>query len=106
MRKSLVEIGRRICAGADAAAKPLGIYAIYDRYFGHFADLAITLLELGVHTGESLKVWASYFPRGTIIGVDITENQVDFSGYPNIIFQRGDQTEPQRLKEICSAHAT
>lgn len=106
MRRSLVEIGRRVCAGADAAAKPLGIYAIYDRYFGPFADRAITLLELGVHTGESLKVWASYFPRGTIIGVDIIESRVDFSGYPNIIFQRGDQTDRDRLKEICSAHAT
>jgi SAM-dependent methyltransferase len=105
MHESLVEIGRRICADADPAAKTLNIYAIYDRYFGNFSDRAITLLELGVHTGESLKVWASYFPRGTIIGVDIIENRVDFSAYPNIVFERGDQTDPDRLKEICLAHA-
>jgi FtsJ-like methyltransferase len=104
MRESLVEIGRRICANADATAKPLKIYEIYDRYFGDFADRAVTLLELGVHTGESLKVWASYFPLGTIIGVDIVENN-DFSGYPNIVFECGDQTDPDRLKEICLAHA-
>jgi len=104
MRESLVEIGQRICANADAAAKPLKIYAIYDRYFGEFAERSVTLLELGVHTGESLKVWASYFPRGTIIGVDIM-NRADFSGYPNIIFECADQTDPDRLKEICLAHA-
>jgi methyltransferase family protein len=105
MRHSLVEIGRRICANADTTAKPLKTYAIYDRYFGDFADRAITLLELGVHTGESLKVWASYFPRGTIIGVDVMENKADFSAYPNIIFERADQTDPHRLNEICRAHA-
>jgi hypothetical protein len=105
MRESLVEIGRRICANADAGAKPLEIYAIYDRYFGDFSDRPITLLELGVHTGESLKVWATYFLRGTIIGVDILENRADFSGYPNIVFERADQTDRDRLKEICLAHA-
>jgi SAM-dependent methyltransferase len=105
MRETLVEIGRRICANADTTAKPLKIYAIYDRYFGEFSDRAVTLLELGVHTGESLKVWASYFPRGTIIGLDILENSADFSGYPNIVFERGDQTDHDRLKEICHARA-
>jgi hypothetical protein len=105
MRESLVEIGRRLCANADTTAKPLTIYAIYDRYFGDFSDGAVTLLELGVHTGESLKVWAAYFPRGTIIGVDIMENRVDLSDYPNIVFKRGDQTDPDRLKEIRLAHA-
>jgi hypothetical protein len=105
MRESLVEIGRRICANADNTAKPLTIYSIYDRYFGDFSDRAVTLLEMGVHTGDSLKVWASYFPSGTIIGVDITEKKRDFSGYPNIIFQRGDQTDSERLKEILRVHA-
>jgi len=98
MHESLVEIGRRICANADPAAKTLNIYAIYDRYFSDFSDRGVTLLELGVHTGESLKVWASYFPRGSIIGVDNLENRVDFSAYPNIVFERGDQTDPDRLK--------
>lgn len=105
MHESLVEIGRRTCANADAVAKSLEYYAIYDRYFCDLCDRAVTLLELGVHTGKSLKVWATYFRRGTIIGVDIMENSADFSGYPNIVFERGDQTDSDRLKEICLAHA-
>src|ERR1044072_7536921 len=100
MRESLEKIGRRICANADATAKPARFYAIYDRYFGPFPYREITLLELGVHSGESLKVWASYFPRGNIIGVDIAESGADFSAYPNIVFERGDQADPVRLKEI------
>jgi len=105
MRESLAEIGRRICANADATAKPVKFYEIYDRYFSAFSERSITLLELGVHSGESLKVWASYFPRGNIIGVDITESGADFSVYPNIVFERGDQADPDRLKEILLSHA-
>jgi len=101
---SLVEIAGRICADADAIAKPVGFYAIYDRYFGEFSGLPIKMLELGVYTGKSLKVWASYFPQGTIIGLDLGESP-DFSDYPNIIFERGDQTDSERLREICLTHA-
>jgi SAM-dependent methyltransferase len=105
MRESLAEIARRICVNADATAKPVKFYAIYDRYFADFSDRAITLLELGVHSGESLKVWASYFPQGNIIGVDITESAADFSAYPNIAFEPGDQADPDRLNEILLSHA-
>jgi len=100
MHESLANIAGRICANADTTVKPVKFYAIYDRYFDAFSDRAITLLELGVYSGESLKVWASYFPRGTIIGVDIMENRADLSGYPNIIFERGDQADSDRLKDI------
>jgi hypothetical protein len=105
MGESLVDIARVVCANADATAKPLSMYAIYDRYFGEFLGRPVTLLELGVHTGESLKVWASFFSRGTIIGVDIRDTNADFAGYPNIDFQRGDQTDAERLREVCAACA-
>ncbi len=101
---SLVEIATHICGGADATAKPVGFYAIYDRYFGEFSGQPIKMLELGVHVGDSLKVWASYFPEGTIIGLDLRESP-DFSDYSNIVFERGDQTDSDRLKEICLTHA-
>src|SRR5688572_3541386 len=88
MGESLLELGQRIYVNADEAAKPLKVYEIYDRYFGDFSGRDVTLLGLGVYTGESLKVWASYFPQGTIIGVDIIENKADFSAYPNIVIER------------------
>src|SRR6266699_1974207 len=99
---SLVELAKRICANADDGAKPLRMYAIYDRYFGEFSG-PINLLELGVHTGESLKLWASYFPQGKIIGIDIIESP-NFSDYPNVVFECADQTDSDRLKEICLTH--
>ena len=78
MSESLVDIATRICHETDSWAKPLSIYAIYDRYFGEFRDRPIRMLELGVHAGKSLKVWACYFSHGTIIGLDL-EKQADFS---------------------------
>ncbi|MFZ1219024.1 MAG: hypothetical protein WAO00_07005 [Chthoniobacterales bacterium] len=105
MSESLEEIARRICPKADFTAKPVTFYTIYDRYFGQFSDKAVAFLELGVHTGESLKVWATYFSKGVVIGLDIAENKADFSDYPNVIFERGDQTDGNRLKEIVLKHA-
>ncbi len=104
MRESLADIARRICADADKTSKPLPYYVAYDLYLGD-APYDATVLELGVHTGESLKVWASYFYRGTVIGVDLVDHRVDLTDYPNIVFESGDQTDADRLKEICLAHA-
>jgi hypothetical protein len=59
MVTALVDLARKLCAGADAGAKPLKFYAIYDRYLIEFDGEPVKFFELGVHTGESLKVWAS-----------------------------------------------
>jgi hypothetical protein len=59
MATALVDLARKLCAGADAGAKPLKFHAIYDRYFIEFDGDPVKFLELGVHAGESLKVWAS-----------------------------------------------
>jgi hypothetical protein len=105
MRESLEEIARRLCTQTDPTVKPVRFYTIYDRYFGQLADEAVAFLELGVHTGESLKVWATYFSKGIIVGLDIAENKADFSGHPNIVFERGNQTDADRLREIVLKHA-
>ena len=100
MPESLVDISSRIGVNGDSALKTGRFYAIYDGYFAEFRDKPIRMLEMGVHTGTSLKVWASYFTRGTIIGLDL-ERKADFSGYPNIVFEQGDQTDIARLRTIA-----
>ena len=97
MTRSLVEIASNLGAGSNRSAKPVNFYAVYDPYFGELADRAIAFLELGVHAGISLKVWASFFPNGRIIGVDLAEAAPDFSGYPNIVYESADQTDRPRL---------
>ena len=103
----LVDIARRFSDGKNPATK-LAAGALYDLYDGYFRDLAdrpVTLLELGVHLGESLKTFATYFSNGKVIGIDITDRGTDFSEFPNIAFRACDQRDGQRLREICSALA-
>jgi hypothetical protein len=43
---------------------------LYEGYLGHLRNEPITLMEIGVHLGYSLKMWEAYFTKGLICGVD------------------------------------
>src|SRR6476619_5089362 len=47
-----------------------GYLDVYDAILAPWVDEEITLLELGVYRGGSLKLWRDYFPRGSIVGID------------------------------------
>jgi hypothetical protein len=81
------------------------LYERYDQYLSALADQPVTLLELGVYSGESLKTFASYFAKGRIVGIDITDRGADFSDFPNIAFRLCDQRDAQTLGSICSTLA-
>ena len=87
------------------STKPRRFYELYEQYFSVLADQPVTLLELGVYTGESVKVWASYFTRGRVIGGDIEDHGADLTAYPNAIFERADQRDKERLGAICAKEA-
>lgn len=89
----------------DHGTKGRGCYEIYDRYFHDLARPTATVLELGVYQGQSTKVLASYFNDGKIIAVDATDRGLDFSTFPNIVFERADQRSAQRLRAIAEKHA-
>jgi SAM-dependent methyltransferase len=102
---------RDIAAGFEGGTDPWskiavpGLYELYESYLCELTDHPITLLELGVHGGTSLKTFAGYFPNGKIIGVDIKDDGLDFTDFPNIVFTRGDQRKAEELGAICAAHA-
>lgn len=54
-----------------------GYMPIYERMFSFFRDQPVSLLEIGVHEGASLKTWNEYFvsQQTRILGIDkvITE---------------------------------
>jgi len=43
---------------------------VYEEYFKLLRDKPISLLEVGVASGCSLKMWSAYFPKGKIVGID------------------------------------
>jgi SAM-dependent methyltransferase len=105
--RALRDIASGFEGGAELWSKIAvsGLYELYESYLRELTDHPITLLELGVYAGRSLKTFASYFPNGKIIGVDIVGDELDFSGFPNIVFARGDQRKAEELDAICAAHA-
>lgn len=66
MRSTELALGRY-----DSDKIPNGYLPRYDPILAPWVDEPIVLLELGVHTGGSLLLWRDYFPRGTIVGVDV-----------------------------------
>jgi len=48
----------------------------YETHFAEIRGRPLTLLELGVHNGGSLKMWRDYFPQAYVIGLDIKPPQI------------------------------
>jgi hypothetical protein len=78
---------------------------IYEKYFAPFREQPITLLELGIggyeypdRGGASLKMWYEYFPKASIIGIDLYQKN-------NLVNDRikigiGSQVDSEFLKKI------
>jgi hypothetical protein len=50
-------------------------FEIYDRYFSKYRDKEISILEIGVENGGSLRMWRNYFGnKAKIYGIDINPN--------------------------------
>lgn len=53
----------------------------YREHFRHLFDKPVSILELGIFKGESLRMWKDMFPHGTVIGLDINPVEIlDKSG--------------------------
>ena len=47
---------------------------IYERYIEPWRSRSkLTILEIGVATGSSLRMWSAYFPQARVIGLDVNE---------------------------------
>ena len=65
----LEELGVRY--GTDKAGH--GYLPFYDSIFGEIRHSRVSLLEIGVLRGASLRMWRDYFPNGSIYGIDKEE---------------------------------
>lgn len=72
---------------------------IYERLFAHMKLDVINVLEIGVQSGASVKMWRDYFTRATIYGVDIQEKCKQYEEDRIHIFI-GDQTSGDFLEEL------
>jgi hypothetical protein len=78
------------------------------QYFQSYVKIAADLgpearvLELGVESGESLRIWQSLFPLGEITGVDIHAGSRWPQGTVKVISAQDDPELPQKLSGLYS----
>lgn len=99
--------------GTDKSSREHGYTEFYERHFGPIRKTVTKVLEIGVggttsalgyetpRGGQSLRMWAGYFPKAEIVGVDI--HAKDVAG-PRIAFERGDQSDPAFLHRVVVEH--
>src|SRR4051794_36116469 len=73
----------------------------YDPFLKPFVDKDMALLELGILKGGSLLLWHDYFPRATIVGIDITI-QEDLPSSTRIRTFEGSQADPEFLTRVAN----
>jgi hypothetical protein len=66
----------------------------YSNLFEKYRNLPITLLEIGVAAGHSVRMWREYFPKAKIIGIDIRQPILSMTG---IQFFLCDQSNSEQL---------
>ncbi|NBD17282.1 MAG: hypothetical protein GVY04_14430 [Cyanobacteria bacterium] len=78
-----------------------GLMCEYFSILGSLKYKKICLLEIGIASGDSLKLWSHYFqhPESKIIGIDIRIPEVEFP--QNVIVYQCDQNDVSKLKEIA-----
>lgn len=79
-----------------------GYAAFYDEILGHLRDQPCKIMDIGVNTGGSIRMWEEGFPLATIIGVD-HKSRFPTPGPQTTLF-RFDVTTPGKLLEVCKAH--
>lgn len=93
---SLVELTKTGRYDTDKA----GYMTVYDKLFRDVRFEQITLFEIGIFKGGSLKLWRDYFPSGKIVGMDI--NAVDFTDDSGRVkIYQGSQDDIQLLSIIA-----
>ena len=75
----------------------------YERMMTGFRDRPITLLEIGIDQGASLRTWEIYFPKASIIGVDIVPNTRRFAR-KNVTIEIGSQFDGEFLASLAQKY--
>lgn len=82
-----------------------GYTEIYSRYFDSIRHKKLCILEIGIGGGEntkyggnSLKMWAKYFPKSDIVGIDLYDKSL--LDYRRIKTFQGSQSDEKFLSQF------
>ena len=90
-----------ISKGTDKSSQIHNYCVKYEKWLPFNRLEPITILEIGVLTGESLETWREFYPNAKIVGIDITPSCKDYEDPTrNIFIEIGSQDDPVFLKEV------
>lgn len=70
----MLELSKTLPTDKEHAHKYVSNFYVDE--FSKYKLQNITMLEIGIWNGGSVKMWHEYFPNGTIIGTDITDSRI------------------------------
>ena len=96
----------------DVDKLELGFLDHYEEKFESLRNTTTKVLEIGVETGRSYRMWLEYFPNATIYGYDVFETGVNEfhqlqNNNPNLdrsITFKGDQSNPEHLNNFLELY--
>lgn len=88
--------------GTDKASGRHGFAEIYEPFLAPRRAEPVTVLELGVKAGASLRMWRDYFTSGEVFGVDINATALAHAGERVRVFV-GSQSDTRLLDEVVEA---
>lgn len=76
----------------------------YEIYLENYRDFEFNFLEIGVYDGASVKMWKEYFPKATIVALDIDPRCKEYEE-DGIEIHIGDQTDKTFLNGIVEKYS-
>ena len=89
--------------GTDKGSKNHDYTPRYSMYLAQYRDEEFNLLEIGVYNGASVKMWKEYFPKATIVALDIDPNCKQYEE-DRVNIHIGDQTDINFLNQVVDQY--
>lgn len=89
--------------GTDKASSSHDYLQFYEFFFAPLRDGEITVLEIGVLNGASLKTWEEYFPSARVVGADIAPAAKQFERH-RVTIELVDQSNVEELTRLAAKH--
>jgi hypothetical protein len=103
--RNIIEIAQSQFPNPHDITKPISYYKIYQQYFAPYVGKPVSVLEIGVFQGESLKILSRFFEEGQVVGIDLEMKPIDFTGFSNIAYEQADQTDANTLVSMADRQA-
>ena len=87
-----------IAFGTDKSTKVHGFTKHYESYFESMRNQPIKILEIGVQSGASLRMWKQYFCNAQVCGIDYYDLEVMEEDRIKIF--RGEQKDKKVLEDV------